>query len=75
MFLAVLHSMVISKVCVVGSGFLGTQIGVLSARSGYSVTMYDISGDALRQSESAVKDYIQDWINNGDISDADGGAN
>jgi 3-hydroxybutyryl-CoA dehydrogenase len=64
--------MVISKVCVVGSGFLGTQIGVLSARSGYTVSMQDVSSDALRGSEKAVDGYIQEWVAAGDITEPDG---
>ena len=64
--------MVISKVCVVGSGFLGTQIGVLSARSGYTVSMQDVSSDALSGSQKAVDGYIQEWIAEGDISEPDG---
>ncbi len=64
--------MVISKVCVVGSGFLGTQIGVLSARSGYTVSMQDVSSDALSGSEKAVDGYIQEWIAAGDITEPDG---
>ena len=64
--------MVISKVCVVGSGFLGTQIGVLSAKSGYKVSMQDVSSDALSGSEKAVEGYIQEWIAAGDISEPEG---
>lgn len=63
--------MVISKVCIVGSGFLGTQIGVLSAKSGYKVSMQDVSSDALSGSEKAVEGYIQEWIAAGDISEPD----
>ena len=64
--------MVISKICVVGSGYLGTQIGVLSARSGYTVSMQDVSAEALGASERAVKEYVQQWIAAGDISEHDG---
>jgi 3-hydroxybutyryl-CoA dehydrogenase len=64
--------MVITKVCVVGSGFLGTQIGVLSARSGYTVSMQDVSSDALSGSEKAVDGYIQEWVATGDITETDG---
>lgn len=64
--------MVITKVCVVGSGFLGTQIGVLSARNGYTVSMQDVSSDALSGSEKAVEGYIQEWIAAGDITEPDG---
>jgi len=64
--------MVITKVCVVGSGFLGTQIGVLSARSGYMVSMQDVSAEALSGSEKAVEGYIQEWMAAGDITEPDG---
>jgi 3-hydroxybutyryl-CoA dehydrogenase len=64
--------MVISKVCVVGSGFLGTQIGVLSARSGFTVSMQDVSTEALSGSEKAVDGYIQEWVAAGDITEPDG---
>ena len=64
--------MVITKVCVVGSGFLGTQIGVLSARSGYTVSMQDVSSDALSGSKKAVEGYIQEWTAAGDITEPDG---
>lgn len=64
--------MVFTKVCVVGSGYLGTQIGVLCARYGYMVSMQDISAEALRASEKAVEEYVQQWIVAGDISELDG---
>lgn len=63
--------MVISKICVVGSGFLGTQIGVLSARSGYIVSMYDISVDALKASKQAAIEYVKQWIADGDVTDCE----
>ena len=64
--------MVFTKVCVVGSGYLGTQIGVLCARYDYVVSMQDISAEALRASEEAVEEYVQGWIEAGDISELDG---
>jgi len=64
--------MVIFKVCIVGSGYLGTQIGVLSAKSGYIVSMQDVSSEALNGSGKAVEGYIQDWIATGDVSEQEG---
>lgn len=64
--------MVVSKVCIVGSGYLGTQIGVLSAISGYIVSMQDVSSKALSGSGKAVEDYIQEWITEGRISEQEG---
>ena len=55
------------KVCIVGSGFLGTQIGSLSARSGYTVSLYDVDEDAFEVSKKSVEDYIEEWIETGSI--------
>jgi len=55
------------KVCIVGSGFLGTQIGALSARSGYIVSMHDDYEGAFEVSKKSVKEYIEEWIETGII--------
>lgn len=55
-------------VCVVGSGFLGTQIGVTCARHGYAVNMYDVSEEALASSSEAVENYVEEWVEDGDIT-------
>jgi 3-hydroxybutyryl-CoA dehydrogenase len=59
-------------VCVVGSGFLGTQIGVTCARHGYAVNMYDISEEALASSSEAVENYVEEWVEDGDITAEEG---
>ena len=64
--------MVISKVCIVGSGYLGTQIGVLCARHGYNVCMQDVSTDALNASKKSVDEYVQQWIADDDLIVPDG---
>ena len=64
--------MLFTKVCIVGSGYLGTQIGVLCAMHGYMVSLQDISAEALRTSEKAIDDYVQEWIAAGDLSELDG---
>ena len=58
------------KVCIVGSGFLGTQIGALSARSGYIVSLYDVSEDAFEVSKKSVGEYIDEWIETGSIKES-----
>ena len=60
-----------AKVCIIGSGFLGTQIGALSARSGYTVSLQDISADAFKVSEKSVDEYIKEWLETGDIKESD----
>ncbi|MCW4013704.1 MAG: 3-hydroxyacyl-CoA dehydrogenase NAD-binding domain-containing protein, partial [Candidatus Bathyarchaeota archaeon] len=57
-----------TKLCIVGSGFLGTQIGALSARSGYTVSMHDVSEKAFDVSKNSVNEYIKEWITKGDIN-------
>lgn len=68
-----LHTrMAVTRVCIVGSGYLGTQIGVLCARHGYDVSMHDISAEALKASEEAVEGYLRGWMVEGDISELEG---
>jgi 3-hydroxybutyryl-CoA dehydrogenase len=50
------------KVCLVGSGYLGTQIGILCARYGYKVNMYDVSQKALETSFKDMKSYLDEWF-------------
>jgi len=59
-------------VCVVGSGYLGTQIGVTCARHGYTVNMHDVSKEALLSSEKAIDDYVREWVSVGDVSEDEG---
>jgi 3-hydroxybutyryl-CoA dehydrogenase len=47
---------------------LGTQIGVTCARHGYAVNMHDISMEALASSSKAVENYVEEWVENGDIT-------
>jgi 3-hydroxybutyryl-CoA dehydrogenase len=55
-------------VCVVGAGFLGTQIGIVSARHGYRVSMCDISSEALASSKKYAKEYVGQWAAEGQVS-------
>ncbi len=66
--------MPLGLVCVVGSGFMGTQIGVTCARHGYTVNVQDISGEALVSSSEAVDVYIGEWVDKGDIGVEEGHA-
>lgn len=58
----------IKTICIIGAGYLGTQIGVLCAKYYYSVNMYDISKEALRSSKAAVLEYISNWVLENEIS-------
>lgn len=48
----------IQKVAVVGTGFLGTQIAILSACSGYKVSVYDIDEGSFNRALQNIKDLI-----------------
>jgi len=53
---------------------LGTQIGVTCARHGYTVNLYDISEEALASSSEAVDNYVDEWVDDGDITVEEGQA-
>ncbi|MBD3206143.1 3-hydroxyacyl-CoA dehydrogenase family protein [Candidatus Bathyarchaeota archaeon] len=58
----------IKKVCVIGAGYLGTQIGLTCARNGYDVHLYDISREALDISEGKIGEYLEEWVKADDIT-------
>ncbi|OQY13282.1 MAG: 3-hydroxybutyryl-CoA dehydrogenase [Desulfobacteraceae bacterium 4572_19] len=65
----------IKKVLVLGSGTMGTQIGLLCAVAGFDVTIYDILEDSLKQSKQKIQKLaksvvVQELINQ---KDADAG--
>jgi len=41
---------------------------VTCARHGYAVNMYDISEEALASSSEAVENYVEEWVEDGDIT-------
>ena len=53
---------------------MGTQIGVTCARHGYTVNLYDISEEALASSSEAVDNYVDEWVDDGDITVEEGQA-
>src|SRR4030042_5512234 len=56
------------RVCVGGAGFLGAQIGVVSARHGYRVSMCDVSDEALASSRRAAEGYVGQWAAEGQVT-------
>jgi 3-hydroxybutyryl-CoA dehydrogenase len=45
---------------------------VTCARHGYAVNMYDISEEALASSSEAVENYVDEWVEDGDITVEEG---
>ena len=55
----------IKSVCVVGSGFMGTQIGLQCAVNGCSVWMHDVSEAALKEFAEAQAALLDEQIDAG----------
>ncbi len=60
----------VKKVCVVGSGLMGMQIALNTARHGYTVAMTDSSPEALTKAESWIKNYLASRIEKGKMTAA-----
>ncbi|TLS38290.1 3-hydroxyacyl-CoA dehydrogenase family protein [Pseudalkalibacillus caeni] len=52
----------IKKVCVVGSGSMGHQIGMLFALAGYQTTIQDISEESLENAKSKLEAIMEKWV-------------
>ena len=51
----------IELVCIVGGGYLGSQIGLLCAKNGYTVRIQDISLSALNNSKKSISGYLDEF--------------
>lgn len=58
----------INRIAVIGSGTMGRQISLQIARSGLSVTLYDIDATALEEARSAQQGYVTAWVDAGELS-------
>jgi 3-hydroxybutyryl-CoA dehydrogenase len=58
----------IKRVCVVGSGSMGTQIGMLSALGGFQTTIQDINHEALEVAKASLIGHMDKWVAKGKIS-------
>lgn len=52
----------IRHVLVLGAGTMGQEIGLQCAVSGYDVTIYDVSDDALRGAATRIEGYASDLV-------------
>jgi len=55
------------QVCIYGSGYLGSQIALQCAASGFQVNLFDIFKDSLQQSRKSVGWYIDQWVLEGKL--------
>jgi 3-hydroxyacyl-CoA dehydrogenase len=51
--------MEIKKVGVVGMGTMGSQIGIVCARSGFQTTLMDLSEELIKRGLSAIKSFLR----------------
>lgn len=58
----------IKTVCIVGTGFMGTQIGLQCAIHGYSVNTHDISSEAQKKGKETQKRILEKMVSSEDIS-------
>ena len=61
----------IRKVAVLGTGVLGSQIAFQTAYSGFDVTAYDTSEEALEQARARLAALVETYTN--EVSGAAGG--
>lgn len=64
-----LHMNKKEPVCIVGGGYLGSQIGLLCAKHGYTVRIQDISKHSLDNSEKSISKYLNEWVDTAEISE------
>ena len=52
----------IRNVCIVGAGFMGSQIGLQCSSHGFPVRLYDVSGEALDGAMQTVEEELGRWV-------------
>lgn len=60
--------MKVKKICVVGSGSMGHQIGMLCALGGFKTTIQDISEETLQKASQSLEKLMADWVRKEKIS-------
>ena len=54
--------MEIKKVCVVGMGTMGSQIGIVCARGGFHTTLLDLSEELTRKGFGSIKSFLSNQV-------------
>jgi 3-hydroxybutyryl-CoA dehydrogenase len=63
--------MEIKRVCIVGMGTMGTQIGLVSARGGYQTLMVDISKEQIEKGWNQINSFLNAQIKKAKLSQDD----
>ena len=61
--------MEIKKVGVVGTGTMGSQIGIVCARGGFQTIMVDISEEIIKKGFNAIKSFLNSQVKKGKMKD------
>lgn len=61
----------IGKVCVIGMGTMGSQIGVVSAQAGYETSMVEMSPEQVEQGLKAIRSFLGGRVKKGKIDQED----
>lgn len=59
----------IKKVCVVGMGNMGSQIGIVCARGGFQTFMIDTSPQQVEKGLSGIKSFLKNQVKKGKIEE------
>jgi len=57
--------MEIKKVCVVGMGTMGSQIGIVCARGGFQTTLVDLSEELTEKGSRAIQSFLSSQVQKG----------
>lgn len=63
--------MVIKKIMVVGSGFMGSGITQVAAAAGFTVTMHDTTDELIRKGLATIETNLQNSVAKGKLSEED----
>jgi 3-hydroxybutyryl-CoA dehydrogenase len=64
----------IKNILILGAGTMGLQIGLISAISGFDVTIYDAVEKALKQADQRIKKLVGKFVKHGRIDEKKAGA-
>ncbi len=61
--------MEIKKVCVIGMGTMGSQIGVVCAKGGFKTSMVDLSEELIQKGFNAIQSFLKGQVKRGKMSE------
>ncbi|HEV8637822.1 MAG TPA: 3-hydroxyacyl-CoA dehydrogenase family protein [Chloroflexota bacterium] len=57
----------VKRICVVGAGLMGWQIGLMCARAGYAVRQTDVRPEALENARARQRATLEEWNAKGEL--------